>query len=434
MHKVIINKLGPIKNVELYCNDFMVFTGAQASGKSTIAKTIFFFRTIKDDILSLMIKKVSSINGDISESLNKALETELRDKFMRVFGSSWGMKKDMYIEYHFNADTSIKVYLKEETVYSAPNYIWIEYSDNVRTFLNQSSKGLSKYPSSIPDDEKNIIKNELNELFSDRFESVYIPAGRSLITLLATQLNYIYSTMEDAQKKAIDFCTRSYLERILKIRPEFENGLQGLFNSNPMKSRRQKDKLDVARNLINEVLKGLYRYNGGDERLEIQDNQYVKINFMSSCQQEVVWFLNLFYYHLLQGQPTYFIIEEPESHLFPESQKAVSEFISFVKNVGNNMLVTTHSPYVLGSFNNLLYAAGFSKDNWIEVEKVIDKRFWINHDTFDAIFVQDGHIISGMDKELNLINNELIDDISRVINDTYDKLFEIRTNNEEAGE
>ena len=41
MEKLVINKLGPIEHCELEIKDFMVFTGPQASGKSTIAKSIF---------------------------------------------------------------------------------------------------------------------------------------------------------------------------------------------------------------------------------------------------------------------------------------------------------------------------------------------------------------------------------------------------------
>ena len=53
MQKLIINKLGPVEKCELECTQFMTFTGFQASGKSTIAKAIYYFRTIKDDILEL---------------------------------------------------------------------------------------------------------------------------------------------------------------------------------------------------------------------------------------------------------------------------------------------------------------------------------------------------------------------------------------------
>ncbi len=44
MPKVVIHKLGPVDHCELEINDFTVFTGPQASGKSTVAKSIFFFK------------------------------------------------------------------------------------------------------------------------------------------------------------------------------------------------------------------------------------------------------------------------------------------------------------------------------------------------------------------------------------------------------
>ena len=53
MHKLVIHRLGPIEHCALECTSFMTLTGFQASGKSTIAKAIYFFRTIKEDIASL---------------------------------------------------------------------------------------------------------------------------------------------------------------------------------------------------------------------------------------------------------------------------------------------------------------------------------------------------------------------------------------------
>ena len=53
MHNLIIHHLGPVEQCELTCSPFMTFTGFQASGKSTIAKAIYYFRTIKEDILEL---------------------------------------------------------------------------------------------------------------------------------------------------------------------------------------------------------------------------------------------------------------------------------------------------------------------------------------------------------------------------------------------
>ena len=42
-----------------------------------------------------------------------------------------------------------------------------------------------------------------------------------MITLLSTQLNYIYSSMDDEQKRTMDYCTRNYMERILQLKTGF---------------------------------------------------------------------------------------------------------------------------------------------------------------------------------------------------------------------
>jgi predicted ATP-dependent endonuclease of OLD family len=433
MHRLIINKLGPISHAKLDCNQFMVLTGCQASGKSTIAKALFYFRTVKDDILLLLIKKTSGLDKENDGNLKKTLENWLREKFLNVFGSSWGMDNEMYIEYHYKEEVWIRVHLVEDKYYDAPNFIKIAFSSQLFDIIVDLDKTVCKAAQTISDEDIQIIKKELSDDFDDEYSTVFIPAGRSMITLLATQLNYIYSTMADAQKRSIDFRTRSYLENIIKIRPEFEDGLWGLRSRYAIKARKKEVALNFAVRKINKVLKGSYRYNNGDERLEIDGNHYVKINFTSSGQQESVWILNLLFYYLLQAKPTFLIIEEPESHLFPEAQKEIVELISLVYNSGHSMLVTTHSPYVLGTLNNLIFASQFDNDLNSKVGKVVNKRFWITKEDIVAWFVRKGTIKNCIDEETGMIENELIDEISGVINEDFDKMVTI-LHQEEAGE
>lgn len=56
MPRLTVHNLGPIRDCEIELKDFCVLTGPQASGKSTVAKAIFFFRTIKDDCISMYLK------------------------------------------------------------------------------------------------------------------------------------------------------------------------------------------------------------------------------------------------------------------------------------------------------------------------------------------------------------------------------------------
>ena len=57
---------------------------------------------------------------------------------------------------------------------------------------------------------------------------MFIPAGRNLITLLSTQLNYIFTSLEGTQLSNIDYITKRYTELILKLKPSFESGMAGL--------------------------------------------------------------------------------------------------------------------------------------------------------------------------------------------------------------
>jgi len=121
-----------------------------------------------------------------------------------------------------------------------------------------------------------------------------------------------------------------------------------------------------------------------------------------------------------------FIIEEPESHLFPESQKYITKLIALINNCGHSIVLTTHSPYVLGTLNNLLYAGQMPEELRKEASKVISDALWIDNNTFRAWFVKNHIIEDCMDYEIGLIKNEKIDEISKTINHDFDLLFDLR--------
>lgn len=165
--------------------------------------------------------------------------------------------------------------------------------------------------------------------------------------------------MDDIQKRSLDYCTQNYLERILRLKTGFkEDADQMIFNALSFAEKKlDRHLLTEMAELKRAVLQGEYLNINGEERLQISKDKYVKINFASSGQQEIMWILNVLFYYVLNGIKAYFIIEEPESHLFPEAQKLVTEYISLAKSAWENQFfMTTHSPYILGTVNNLLYA------------------------------------------------------------------------------
>ena len=307
-------------------------------------------------------------------------------------------------------------------------FLYISFSDNINKYIKQINK--ETY-------EKEDIKSELNQLFYDEYDSIFIPAGRSLITIFSSQLNYLFATMDDEQKRSIDYCTQKYIEYILKIKPIFSEGLIGLAQNSLYKTNADYNSMTEYINivktmekLISKVLKGNYIYANGEERLYLTDekedsDKYVKINFTSSGQQETVWLFNILFYIMVNKTKAFIVLEEPEAHLYPDAQKITSEILALMSNCSCQLLITTHSPYILGSLNNLIYAEYIAnKTSDSSVDNLADKLCRIkNHCAYQ---VKNGVIESCIeDTPERLIKNEVIDGASEEINELYDRLFDI---------
>lgn len=257
MHRISIKKLGPIEQCEFTVKNFCVLSGEQASGKSTIAKAVFFFRTIKDDIYSIFLRKNVNVN---EKRIRTLLEKKIRSKFLQIFGSSWSMDMDMCLVYYFNENTWARITLEENSYPGEPNYIYSEFSENIYNYMKKLDQYCMQDYSDI-----NEVHKEINSLFSDEYEIVFIPAGREMITLLTNQLNYIFTIMDDNQKRSIDYCTQSYIEQILKIKPLFANGMVGMYQDKLLMSEESVNRrlLKQIMDLIDFVLKGKYRFVSG---------------------------------------------------------------------------------------------------------------------------------------------------------------------------
>ena len=127
------------------------------------------------------------------------------------------------------------------------------------------------------------------------------------------------------------------------------------------------------------------------------------------------------------------MIEEPEAHLFPQAQGYITQLIANAYNetveesrLFNSFTITTHSPYILTAFNNLIEAANVAQsknyENLEQLYNVVPKDEIINFNDVSAYFVSDGTVKSILDNELKLIDASAIDSISRHLADTFEKL------------
>lgn len=119
-------------------------------------------------------------------------------------------------------------------------------------------------------------------------------------------------------------------------------------------------------------------------------------------------------------------IEEPEAHIFPLTQKSfVYELVNMLNGQKkHNCFISTHSPYVLTSLNNLILAGETLAEKG-DVMDLFVKRQTLRFEDVAAYNMKDGKAIDIMNSEYKLISAEAIDDASAEIGADFDKLISL---------
>lgn len=427
MEKIIIRNLGPISNCELSINDFVLFIGEQASGKSTICKCIYFFKAMRDDFFSYLVESISARNFD---KVPRILNKRNRQRFFDLFGQSRHLES-MYLRFDYSPLHYVEITLSLKDKNITTNYC----SEMLKRLkeLEEKAKSFCKYSEDLLGTQVQLVEKrafyhelraELNEIFADDRELVYIPAGRSLLSLLSNQLSTI-------SLSNLDYITSQFLRIIQEEKNNFKDGIDELILRKKQTTVEpiNKKMVELAKSTLHKVLKGEYRNDSTGEKivLDNQPNKFIKINYASSGQHESIWILYMLFSWILNQQKMFVVIEEPEAHLFPVAQRNLVNMIALFSNQNNNkILITTHSPYILTSINNLLYAYKVGQNKELSVAKVINKEYWLEFNRVSAYILESNkQPQSIIDHDIEMVKAERVDDISGIINDEYQKIYDL---------
>lgn len=179
-----------------------------------------------------------------------------------------------------------------------------------------------------------------------------------------------------------------------------------------------------------------YFYLDGEDKIQLPNFDLISLKESSSGQQNVVPMLLCIEnnYQIDKGG-TSFIVEEPELNLYPAAQKQLTYHLvnrctreNFKNQLFNNLVLTTHSPYILTALNNLLFAYKVAKrhpEKEAEIQKIIPKESWINPEDFNAYFVANGTVEQIFNRTTGMISENELDSGSDEILEDFDALMEI---------
>ena len=410
-----IKSVGPIKDVKIFLNKINLFIGPQSSGKSTIAKVISFCYWLEKNALT-------------NQGIQHIDKTFFENKLIIFHKMNSYFSEDSYLKYEgeairfeytpesFNIEKTenfgqLKVgkiaYIpSERNIISLPGISSLPLPENnIRSFLFDWLNIHNKYTkeNAVPlfdpkmkyyfqeSSNKDIIVLENNKEISLDEASSGVQSVVPLYVYLYYYTKWIYDNEED-----ISFEKKERIEKALIKRFMDETTVHlGLKNNFTDETYDKFYKADFAKEVRDTLINRIY--NDSDKLLsEVRDN-------------------------ISRPHFSNIIIEEPEQNLFPQTQ--VTLMYDILKNINkdrDNLVITTHSPYILYALNNCMLG-WLVKENVPEEDEecMAQKDSWINPENVSVWEIKDGKFTPYMDSE----NGTIQDKNGLIRNNYFDRIM-----------
>jgi predicted ATP-dependent endonuclease of OLD family len=368
---ITIENFGPIKKMSFDFKKINILIGDQGTGKSSVAKLL----SVIKEITTFPVKN-SYTNGKPDDK-EKNMDSFLSDfkNQLEIFGILSYLKTDSFIEFKDSF-----AYLKYENQR-------IDVKSNLKAQNEKHTHLIGFIPAYR--EAAVLLKDSINAIAAvgARLPKMFFYFGQTFLNAKKAKKIYNYTDILDVKYKYVD-----------------ENDIIILNNGNEIL-------IEEASSAINSGIPLLIVFDNSVESNYPIDR---RVSHDSNCP--------------------YIIIEEPELNCFPTTQKKMMEyFISKMKykitdgfDYYCRLVITTHSPYILTSLNNLMYAFVVGKNHYEETAKIIEEKYWINPDDVSAyMLISNGTCEEILDREENLIRAEKIDGVSEFINKQFDALLNI---------
>ena len=410
MERISVTDFWPIQHAEIEIKPFCILIGHTSSGKSTVAKLLdlfnsqeFYFIEPKDNLVPFIsLLKKYDIDFDFKEHTcivykkgeytwtisKKGIET---DYPFTDIANEW---------YHGNV-----LFTKSHRPFRARIIKLLNLlNEDIRLPELQNFEHIEQFP-----DEK-IRDNQYIQFYSrlmhtyvyNEIPSVYIPAERILMSVLSKAIFSFY-------EKGIN------IPDCLKI---FAN-----------KYSLAKDNQEQYK--INFLNLEVHFDSTTNDKIRLENGEEIELTQASSGLQSIIPLLSVF--DLGLDTDTCTIIEEPELNLYTQVQKDLTEYlVKRTKEMKAKLFITTHSPYILSTVQNLLQAgnvAAESPEKAEQVAKLVSPDKWIDYkDLTCQFFSSDGTSHNILDDEYHTIGINQMDDVSAELSEIYDSLLDIKYN------
>jgi hypothetical protein len=402
MRRLTVKNFSVIKDATLDFGKITVLIGPQSSGKSLLCKLAYF---LSKEVLEVAVGRAQN---DFEFS---AFEEEVKKRFLDWFPrSGWGLEV-------WSASLTLDEY---EVTISSPTIQFRDSSGPLLLVFDEKFRKVYREQLAIARPwAKGLIHSAFSRLMGRAFweGATYIPSERSYFVdtqkgyrLLASQPDPIASRFAELYAESLS--------------PEI---------------RKPRLKSHIPGELI----------RGGDAWLfEFPDGRILPLSHLSTGSKEMLPLLcALEMYTHRRREITLddqyglnseddarfdeFFVEEPEAHIFPKKQYEIVQYFAEIVNdesLKPSISITTHSPYILTAFNNLIEAGQVARakpELKDEVAKLIPEQYWIKEGDFKAYAIEEGVLKSIVAEDTGLVSANYLDQVSETIGMEFDELLRL---------
>ena len=392
MRAITIQNFGPIRDSKrLEIKPLSIFCGQQGSGKSTITKLISTFSWIE----KALVRQQVSVNYVMAG--NRFQSTYCKYHYIDHY-----FKADSYMKYVGEAFTieykngKVNIEPKENGQYRMPKIMYVPAERNFMVAVEHAEKIAGLPPSLVT------LQDEYRKALAVT-ESQPLPING--FSVRYDRLNKIAWLHGDGFKVRVH---------------EAASGLQSVI---PL--------IIVTRSLAKQVKEGTAHPLSSEEKEKLRKevDAIYKMNVNEELRNALIHRLNQRYENVCLWN----IVEEMEQNLYPASQMSVllSLLAIFNQADGNELILTTHSPYIL-DYITLAAKAGMMKEsfgndeaklsrlnNIIPLESVIYPGTYVIYQITDKGTVEPLALPSGLPEDSNYLN-ALLEETNSTFSDLLD--------------
>lgn len=451
MQTLTVKNFLTLPDITLEVNKINLIIGPNAQGKSLLAKLVYYFKTFRGNYFQAC-------------KTGEDFDSDIKNLFTEIFPAYAWQDSEFTIAYTFTPENTVTITNQADKLtlgYSSAEFKdWGVKTKEKNRLLKQERERMPESPYNAPTPYFEAFLKECRSLFGKENEQavLFIPANRSFFAQMQANIWRL-----SASKISIEYFLRefgSFYEKLKEKLKEFNEG--GL----DQQSFRYCDQ--YLSGLGEALLDGTYAYDGKQEGIDTP-GQKIWVQDTSSGQQEVLpVVLHFLMITMNTGDgfmdPYFTFVEEPEAHLFPTSQQKIVEFFSVIYNTqiwkeveggedrkepnepksdsdiySQQFFITTHSPYILTAFNNLIQAQNTftaiaesdrpepeKKALYKELNNIVPVDRWLPFEHVSAYSLADGKLTNIMDYENRLIHAYKIDDVSDELSAVFDKLLDLQ--------